>query len=549
MLNGPYTFFLANAFILTVPFWQLQDRRSRRLTWLGALLLVFVVLLNRRTAWLAIIVGLAVMMVRNRRLSRRVLALVVGAVVLTIAGYVALGGSKSEEQIVATSAVGTGTLDWRIQGWSELLAGLSTDPVQWGIGEPLGSDFTREVQGSEVEAEPHNFYLSHLLRAGVVGLLALIALTGGLFRALWRIPPPGGRDGLLAPGVFPALLAMQIVWFLAWTPGMEQGIITGLAVGLAACSRGGVQGSPGAPAEPRLRSSRSELWPVHIRQKCQNPGGRRSPVPRVPSARGPASAGRLETGASLRGRQAMRLNRPARPQASTLLWVGQNDGPPHPYLVAACARGRRVWFASCTGVMPQDGRATAWPGDRGVRRPDGPGAPDERQAGQPADAPRVRPRPRGRPGHYELGLVGLYAGLSKLFRPHKVISLVEGDYRHIGRTGNAFVKVVVRRLAARFVDVFVANNPSAREYLIRTLHVPEEKIIVGWWLAGMPADLAARPPAAAPAAEGVPLFVCAGRLIPQKGTDLLIRAAGSLPTAVRPLRPVDHRRRPANGSP
>ena len=125
---------------------------------------------------------------------------------------------------------------------------------------------------------------------------------------------------------------------------------------------------------------------------------------------------------------------------------------------------------------------------------------------------------------YELGLVGLYAGLSKLFRPHKVVSLVEGDYRHIGRTGSAFLKVVVRRLAARFVDVFVANNPPARDYLIRTLNVPEEKIIVGWWLAGMPADLAAHPPAAAPDPEGVPLFVCAGRLIPQKGTDLVIRA-------------------------
>ena len=98
---------------------------------------------------------------------------------------------------------------------------------------------------------------------------------------------------------------------------------------------------------------------------------------------------------------------------------------------------------------------------------------------------------------YELGLVGLYAGLSKLFRPHKVVSLVEGDYRHIGRTGTAPLKVVVRRLAARFVDVFVANNPPARDYLIRTLNVPEDKIIVGWWLAGLPADLAARPPAAA----------------------------------------------------
>ena len=125
---------------------------------------------------------------------------------------------------------------------------------------------------------------------------------------------------------------------------------------------------------------------------------------------------------------------------------------------------------------------------------------------------------------YEFGLVGLYAVLSKLFRPHKVISLVEGDYRHIGRTGNAFLKVVLRRLTARFVDVIVANNTPAREYLIRTLNVPEEKIIVGWWLAGMPADLAANPPATAPAPEGVPLFVCAGQLIPRKGTDLLIRA-------------------------
>ena len=40
---------------------------------------------------------------------------------------------------------------------------------------------------------------------------------------------------------------------------------------------------------------------------------------------------------------------------------------------------------------------------------------------------------------------------------------------------------------------------------------------------GHAADLAAHPPAAAPA-RGVPLFVCAGQLIPQKGTDLVIRA-------------------------
>jgi glycosyltransferase involved in cell wall biosynthesis len=118
----------------------------------------------------------------------------------------------------------------------------------------------------------------------------------------------------------------------------------------------------------------------------------------------------------------------------------------------------------------------------------------------------------------------LYTGLSKLFRQHKVISLVEGDYRYIGRAGTASIKVAFRRFTARYIDVFVANNAPARDYLIRALSVPEHKIMVGWWLAGMPADLPARPPAAAPVREGSPLFVCAGRLIPQKGIDLVIRA-------------------------
>ena len=242
VLNGPYTFFLADTVILTVPFWQLHGppleaadvaRRAAPAV-RGAVEPAHGLAHDRSSGWQSSWCGDAASAAGWSRWSS-------APSCSPIAGYVALGGSEGEEQTVARSAVGTGTLDWRIEGWSELLDGLSTDPVQWGIGEPMGSDFTREVQGSEVEAEPHNFYLAILLRAGVVGLLALIALTGGLLRALWRIPPPGGEGGLLASGVFPALLAMQVVWFIAWKPGMEQGIITGLAVGLAACSRGGVR--------------------------------------------------------------------------------------------------------------------------------------------------------------------------------------------------------------------------------------------------------------------------------------------------------------------
>jgi hypothetical protein len=84
----------------------------------------------------------------------------------------------------------------------------------------------------------------------LVGLLALIALTSRVLRALWRAPPGGGGGDLLATGVFPALLAMQAVWFLTWIPGMEQGIITGLAVGLVAARSGGAAPVP----QPRLGS-------------------------------------------------------------------------------------------------------------------------------------------------------------------------------------------------------------------------------------------------------------------------------------------------------
>ena len=249
VLDGPYTFFLATAALLTVPYWQLRGGQARRLTRLGVLLLLFVVLLNRRTVWLTMIIGIAVLMVRGRRLRRRTIGIVIGAVLVTVAAYVALGGTSGEEP-VARSALGTGTLDWRIQGWSELLSGLSNNPAQWLIGEPLGSGFAREVQGTEVLGDPHNFYITTLLRAGVVGLLALLALSVGLLWALRRTPAQAG-GGLLTPGVFPALLAMQAVWFLTWEPGMEQGIITGLAVGLVvARSRGAapvLEPRPGSP--------------------------------------------------------------------------------------------------------------------------------------------------------------------------------------------------------------------------------------------------------------------------------------------------------------
>jgi hypothetical protein len=230
VINGPYAFFVSTAVMLTAPFWQLRDERARKLTRVGALLLLFVMLLNRRTVWVTLLAGVAVVMLRRQRLSHRAVLMLIAAAIVTVGVFLAFPRVGSESQPV-TNPLTTGTLDWRIQGWSELVEGWSKNPVDWIVGQPFGSGFARTVEGSEVVGDAHNLYLTTLLRTGVVGALALIVLYVGLLRALWRAPPSG--SGLLSPSVFPALLVTQLVWFLTWIPGNEQGIITGLALALA----------------------------------------------------------------------------------------------------------------------------------------------------------------------------------------------------------------------------------------------------------------------------------------------------------------------------
>ena len=143
-----------------------------------------------------------------------------------------------------------------------------------------------------------------------------------------------------------------------------------------------------------------------------------------------------------------------------ILWVTRDNTAPHPYLVEACRRaGGEV-------------RELRWAEEFDGQRPMGRFVELGRGTGRthPMSFKLVSPRLLARFARaaedvviiYELGLVGFYAGLSKLVRRRGLISLVEGDYRHLGRTGTAGAKVALRRLAARSVDLFIANNPTGQ---------------------------------------------------------------------------------------
>ena len=261
VVDGPYAFFLGLAAVLTIPAWQNRDHRSRWVRGLSVIVLIFVIMLNRRTVWVAMIAGLAALMLRNRQLGRRAIWLVIAVAIVAVGLFVALSGEGGGEEPVASSASSTGTLAWRIEGWSELVTSWSKNPANWFVGEPFGSSFARKVEGSKTTAHPHDFYIETMLRAGIAGLLALIAVTAGPLRRLWRMP---ARDPglLLGPDVVPALLTMQLIWFITWQPGVEQGLVIGLALALViplpgrralssrAASASGPHQNPGREAIP-----------------------------------------------------------------------------------------------------------------------------------------------------------------------------------------------------------------------------------------------------------------------------------------------------------
>jgi glycosyltransferase involved in cell wall biosynthesis len=223
----------------------------------------------------------------------------------------------------------------------------------------------------------------------------------------------------------------------------------------------------------------------------------------------------------------MRLSRvDVRSRAPQILWVSMDDTAPHPYLVTSLRRAgaavRDLHWAMSENGQRSFGRFMEF-GERTGR---------EHRMSVKLVSPRLLLE-FARASEdvlimYELGLIGLYAGLSKVLRRRRrLVSLVEHDYRHLGRTGTVPFKVAFRRLTAKTVDVFVANNGPARDYLVTTLKVPEEKILVGWWLAGLPPEIHGRLPAGLTPPDGTPLFVTAAQLIPRKGIDLLIRAVAA----------------------
>lgn len=236
VLDGPATMFLASTavvLLLSGLYGAVASPRLYQRT--GIVLLVISIVLNRRTAWLALAVALVGLLIRERRIGQRAaIVAVLGLTVFTLVIPV-FSESGTQERMTARSATDVGTLLWRVDGWVDLLEAGPDEPAEYVIGLPFGSGYERTILGNVQESNPHSFYVQTFLRTGAVGLGVLLFLLTSTFVSLWKSHPE--RSTPLSANVLVLLLLMQAVWFLTWPPLAEQGVILGLAAATSGRNR------------------------------------------------------------------------------------------------------------------------------------------------------------------------------------------------------------------------------------------------------------------------------------------------------------------------
>lgn len=202
-------------------------RRAAVVTLLGV-----TIFLEHRTVWVVTLVTFAVLVLRDRDLGRRLAIAVSGGIALAGVTIFAFfpGAPPAAIETLEASATNTGTLDWRIQGWVDLLSGEDTfEPLNAAVGQPFGTGYEREVEGSVRTSSPHSYYVQSFLRTGFVGLACVLALYLLALRRHRRVDDEGGE--VISANALFALLVGHLVYYLAYGSQFEQGILFGLALG------------------------------------------------------------------------------------------------------------------------------------------------------------------------------------------------------------------------------------------------------------------------------------------------------------------------------
>lgn len=237
--SGP-TLVIAIAFLI-IFFKMLVGRLSLFQKILLPTMLLTVFVLQHRSVWVSLFLGLACMfwvMQRKRKGIQSVIGVAIVVVPLVIFFAIPGQGNSVLDSITtsASQAVSTeeGTMVGRVTNWQELLNKWvdSKNPATYLIGRPYGSAFNPVVVETEFglatfDMVPHNHFIHVLYRGGLIGLLATLYL----FYQIWR----SGIKGLKAPDkrwapYFVAVFAVLFSFYIPYWATYVHGILLGIAI-------------------------------------------------------------------------------------------------------------------------------------------------------------------------------------------------------------------------------------------------------------------------------------------------------------------------------
>jgi hypothetical protein len=178
--------------------------------------------LRHRTVWMMLLAGALALMVLDGKLFRRLLpaALVAGAAVAVLAVYGGnVEGLVSENQFTR-SATNSQTLEWRLNGWKELVLDDEQNAMTIAIGKSMGGGYWRidPVSYQAVEVAPHSEYIQEYLRVGVIGTFLVFLLCLRPFVKLWKL------NKVDPAAIFPTTSIWAVVLLCTLVYGLTYGI-------------------------------------------------------------------------------------------------------------------------------------------------------------------------------------------------------------------------------------------------------------------------------------------------------------------------------------
>lgn len=227
VINASQTLFLVQAVIMA--FFIPKDEKlipfQKVLPWV---FIPTIILLQHRTIWVILMVVLLFFALKKIKTMAIIIPLLILGLILIFLVFPV----DFENNLVGSSLINSvtdmRTFVWRLESWKQLISPNRYQSfVDYVIGQPFGTGYSRISMSDESNlVSPHNFLIQTILNIGFIGLFLLLFIyfksIGSLFKHNRRL--------LFLP--FFLLLFSQLLFFLAYAPNFEQGLLLGSAIRL-----------------------------------------------------------------------------------------------------------------------------------------------------------------------------------------------------------------------------------------------------------------------------------------------------------------------------